>query len=285
MTLFNDILGREFSGLTLDDCQAVQNALKERHPGPNTLFISLLYPGFPLSDFLDSEGVTIHNARSSDVSRSFGWPRDLPSTSSSLYTLDSVQGEKNDENQTEMPMFRFRYKGTNFIVYGLTWQGNSVMYIFVFDAPMDVVQQVNEHSKTSSAGHELINDVYAWKNLEECVWVFTGWKWRKDRKLWEVTQETSWSNIVLEEDLLDAFRRDVKAFFEKRDVYKALGAAWTRGILLVGPRGNGKTETVKALLKESGQVVLYVKPLVSVFSLSSAMQDCSPTNSLCSMPP
>src|SRR5258707_8790585 len=44
-----------------------------------------------------------------------------------------------------------------------------------------------------------------------------------------------------------------------RSVYKQYGIPWKRGVLFIGPPGNGKTHMVKALINQLKQPCLYVK--------------------------
>lgn len=85
----------------------------------------------------------------------------------------------------------------------------------------------------------------------------------KDKALWKSVQSAQWDDIVLDEQFLDGLKRDTKTFFENMEIYNELGITWKRGLLLLGPPGNGKTESIKVLLKESGQSALYVKSFTS----------------------
>ncbi|EJC98773.1 P-loop containing nucleoside triphosphate hydrolase protein [Fomitiporia mediterranea MF3/22] len=153
----------------------------------------------------------------------------------------------------------FKYKDTDFTVYKVTW-GHNTLYDFVFEAPTDVVRDVNEKSSTQSAGHAFITAVYRWNNaLKDEMWVYQGGVWAKDKALWAAIRNASWDDLVLEEGFLEGLRRDTRTFFGNREIYQDLGVVWKRGLLLLGPPGNGKTESIKVLLKESGQTALYVK--------------------------
>lgn len=95
------------------------------------------------------------------------------------------------------------------------------------------------------------------------VLVFAGGGWRKDRELYESIQGTTFDNLVLAGDLKQEIRGDVRAFFETRGVYERYGVPWKRGILFIGPPGNGKTHAVKALINDVRQPCLYVKSFKS----------------------
>jgi len=71
--------------------------------------------------------------------------------------------------------------------------------------------------------------------------------------------------LVQREEFREDLRRDTRTFFESKDVYDGLGVVWKRGILLLGPPGNGKTESIKALLKETAYPALYVKSFTTPF--------------------
>ena len=60
-------------------------------------------------------------------------------------------------------------------------------------------------------------------------------------------------------NLKHEIRDDLVQFFNSRALYEEHDVPWKRGILFVGPAGNGKTHTVKALLNSREQPCLYVK--------------------------
>jgi AAA+ superfamily predicted ATPase len=95
------------------------------------------------------------------------------------------------------------------------------------------------------------------------VLVFDDGYWRKNRALFLQIQASTFDELVLPEPLKHEIRNDFMQFFASREVYEKYKIPWKRGILLIGPPGNGKTQTVRALINQVQQPCLYVKNLKS----------------------
>ena len=157
----------------------------------------------------------------------------------------------------------FTHDSVGFRAYKATWQRDhveSTFYDLVFDAP-DAVP-----------GTRLAKAVFAFgATLRHQIWVFQGGRWTAEGSLYDAVQASDWDDIVLDDEFKQGLRRDTRTFFESKEIYDDLGIVWKRGILLLGPPGNGKTESIKALLRETAYPALYVKslttPYVSVWCL------------------
>ncbi|KAK3491570.1 P-loop containing nucleoside triphosphate hydrolase protein [Neurospora crassa] len=100
------------------------------------------------------------------------------------------------------------------------------------------------------------------------IWVYDHGRWEKSRELWESIQGASWENVILDGDMKEALIQDHLNFFESKETYKKLKVPWKRGVIYWGPPGNGKTISIKAMMKtlldrEDSVPSLYVRSLVS----------------------
>jgi hypothetical protein len=91
------------------------------------------------------------------------------------------------------------------------------------------------------------------------VLVFEGGGWHKSSELFQSIQDATFENLILHGSLKRQLQEDLNQFFASRELYEEYHVPWKRGILFVGPPGNGKTHAVKALVNSLHQPCLYVK--------------------------
>ncbi|KAL8788163.1 MAG: hypothetical protein Q9213_001802 [Squamulea squamosa] len=97
---------------------------------------------------------------------------------------------------------------------------------------------------------ELILKASDWTvELRNQIWVFDQGYWSKNRQLWESAQEADWEDVILDEEMKADVRGDVEGFFREREEYKRFAIPWKRGIIFHGPPGNGKTISIRAIMK------------------------------------
>ena len=112
--------------------------------------------------------------------------------------------------------------------------------------------------------------------LHSEVLVFDGGSWYKDENLFQDIKGATFDNLILRGNLKQEIRDDLVQFFNSRALYEEYGIPWKRGILFIGPPGNGKTHTVKALINSMEQPCLYIKSLQGIQQVFDRARRTSP---------
>jgi AAA+ superfamily predicted ATPase len=93
--------------------------------------------------------------------------------------------------------------------------------------------------------------------------VFQDGYFQKNKELFESIMGATFENLILREPLKQQLQTDFAQFFSSRETYERYGIPWRRGAIFVGPPGNGKTHTIKALINSLGQPCLYIRSFKS----------------------
>ncbi|KAI0751550.1 P-loop containing nucleoside triphosphate hydrolase protein [Daedaleopsis nitida] len=162
--------------------------------------------------------------------------------------------------------FRVGWDKFDFLLYVAKYPygfGYSVQHYIVHDGPEE-----RARSLVLAAG--------AWNaELHEEILVFNSGSWQKDHGLWLEVQKANWADVILKEEFKTNLQKDIYGFFESEKLYKSLAIPWKRGLIMYGPPGNGKTISMKAVMKhcdEKGYAPLYVKSFKSWMGEEASMQ-------------
>ncbi|KAI5477085.1 hypothetical protein MNV49_006884 [Pseudohyphozyma bogoriensis] len=152
----------------------------------------------------------------------------------------------------EVPVFgayRLEWQGKVFKIYQTQWQEGFSHYDLTF-----VV------ADTAAEADLLILAVSTFAtSTNEAILVFDESRWITDHELWKSVQKASWEDVILDSKLKKAVQHEYTSFFNSSELYQSLGVPWKRGVIFLGPPGNGKTISLKAMMRDAGVPSLYVK--------------------------
>ena len=96
---------------------------------------------------------------------------------------------------------------------------------------------------------------------------------RKDKQLFESIKSATFDNLILPDLLKRQIQNDFQQFFASREVYERYNIPWKRGAIFIGPPGNGKTHTLKALINQLGKPCLYVRSFKAEYGTEEENMD------------
>lgn len=95
---------------------------------------------------------------------------------------------------------------------------------------------------------------------------FAGGCWTRSAELYEEVQKATFDDLVLAGDLKERIRDDFSRFLAAKAEYERYGVPHKRGVLFLGPPGNGKTHCLRAVIKFLDVPCLYVMSLKDRYS-------------------
>jgi len=151
--------------------------------------------------------------------------------------------------------------------YAVTWEGHS-LDVLLMQWPTAGCGDTQYHwilSDIPEVGERFYEAVCRWATeIRGEILVFAHGYWQKDSDLFHSIQNASFENLILAGSLKQEIQDDIRRFIAARETYERYGIPWKRGILFVGPPGNGKTHAVKALINSLEVPCLYVRSLMTM---------------------
>lgn len=141
------------------------------------------------------------------------------------------------------------------------WQGHALEVVMLSWASTDCPQQWYwVIAESEAVARAFVDAVCAFcHEVRGEVLVFRDGYFSKSAELFRSIRGTRLADLVLEGDMVEAIERDFRGFLASRQEYERCGVPWKRGVLFVGPPGNGKTHCIKGLVNALELPCLYVQ--------------------------
>ncbi len=149
--------------------------------------------------------------------------------------------------------------------FDVRWEGNELQLLQIqYETMCGTMTRCWVVADRGEVAQEFFAAVCRWSTaIREEVYVYQEGYWAKDAELYRSIQSSRLDNLTLPPGLKEAIRDDAATFFASRERYRQFNVPWKRGLILIGPPGNGKTHMIQALINDLKQPCLYLKSLKS----------------------
>ncbi len=115
-------------------------------------------------------------------------------------------------------------------------------------------------ARDEASANAFFTEVTRWNHeVHGEILIFEAGCFSKSKELQDDIANFSLDDLVLAGDLGSTLRNGLRRFLDAKATYAKAKVPWKRGLLLLGPPGNGKTHAVKGLLHDSKLPCVYVK--------------------------
>jgi ATPase family associated with various cellular activities (AAA) len=156
--------------------------------------------------------------------------------------------------------------------YKVTWRDHELNVVTLSVA--GITCDKDRHyivAPTKELAEKFIYECCDWNSeIRGEVLVFSG-GWLKDADLFRSIQGTTLDSLVLERGLKEEIYSDFLRFFDSKSLYENHRIPWKRGVLFLGPPGNGKTHAIKGLVNLMKLPCLYVRSFKNQYQTDHKM--------------
>ncbi len=155
--------------------------------------------------------------------------------------------------------------------WSMDWQGSTIEFlqIHLTDGMHRSPFTLAIGKSKQEINHFLIALEEFSSSIDGAVLVFQDGCWNYSEDLFEDIQNSTFENIILPPGKVELIRDDIAQWIGSQELYERHGVPWKRGLILVGPPGNGKTHMIKALINHFELNALYVRGLTSEYGSDS----------------
>lgn len=172
----------------------------------------------------------------------------------------------------ELHVYDERVTGSPKVVWlKIQWQGQVLEYLEV--ELLDGFHR-RPHGLLMSNSREAIDkfllalDRFA-NDVDGAVLVFQEGCWSYSEELFADIKTSTFENLVLPVGMAEQIKNDVQSWLDSKELYEQHGIPWKRGMILVGPPGNGKTHMIKSLVNHFALNALYVRGFSAEYKTDS----------------